>query len=71
LAGVDWIDMTHVKDKWRALMTAAFNFQFTWNAGKLPNRYTPDGLSSSHLHRRTLVLLVFIVMFVRFEVSRR
>jgi hypothetical protein len=35
LGGVDWIDMTQNRDKWRALMNSVMNLRVPLNAGKL------------------------------------
>ena len=31
--GMDWIDMTQNRDKWRTLMNAVMNLRFPQNAG--------------------------------------
>jgi len=41
--GMDWIDLAHDKDKWRALLTAVMNLQAPLNVG---NCLTENRLAS-------------------------
>jgi hypothetical protein len=52
LGGVDWIGLTQVGDKWRALVNAVMNLRVPQNTGKLPSSCKTGGLSSvTQLHR--------------------
>jgi hypothetical protein len=33
MGGIDWIDMAHDRNRWRALVNSVMNLRFTQNAG--------------------------------------
>jgi hypothetical protein len=45
--GVDWIGLSHYRDKWRALVNAVMNLRVPQNTGKLWSGFITGGLSSS------------------------
>jgi hypothetical protein len=52
---VDWIGLIQNRNRWRALVNSVLNLRVPWNAGK-----QSSGLSSSaHLHRVSLLVIVF------------
>jgi hypothetical protein len=49
--GVDWIDRTRARERWRAIVNAIMNLRFSWNAGAFWSACAIGGLlSSAQLH---------------------
>jgi hypothetical protein len=53
---MDWIDLVHNRDQWRALANTVMNFWVSYNAGKFLNSYTTDSFSRrNRLHEVTFL----------------
>jgi hypothetical protein len=43
--GVDWIELTEDRDRWRALVNTVMNLRVSYNVGKFMNNYATCGIS--------------------------
>jgi hypothetical protein len=57
---MDWIDLTHDREQWRALVNTVMKFRVPWNAGKLLSSCTISGFS-----RRAQVLVRSLISYLR------